>query len=416
MSASALLPLDDALALIREHVAVLPEQRVPLAEALGLELRQDVVADMDQPPFDRSAMDGFAVAGEGSDFEIMGELQPGEMPTVSLNEGQALRVFTGAQIPEGATRVIMQELTQVEGKTLHETERSNANFIRRKGEDAPKGKVLIKSGALIGATEASVMASVGVTRPLVQPIPRVVHFTTGNELVPPDEPPGLNQIRDSNTTLMAGLLTHSLGDLIHQEHLRDELETAVVRCQAIETKQDYDLMLLSGGASVGRYDIGKPLLERLGYTIHFTKLDLRPGKPLVFATRQKDDRTQVAFILPGNPVSHFVCYKVVISLALQKMVWDLEPVLALNHGFLSEDFAYKPSDRLTFWPGHGLIQDGEWQLRALPWQSSGDLQALLPANVLIQIKSMEKLIPSGTEVRMLHHFNPNVPTRKRRHA
>lgn len=405
---SALLPIEDALSLIREHVPTLPAQRVPLTEALGLELREDVVADMDQPPFDRSAMDGYAVAGDGSDFEIVGELQPGDTPSISLSEGQALRIFTGAQITTGATRVIMQELTQVDGTKLHETERASADFIRRKGEDAKKGKVLIESGKYIDSIEAAVMASVGVTQPLVLPRPKAVHFTTGNELVPPEETPALNQIRDSNSTLIAALLQEkSNTELVHQSRLRDDLDAALTRAQGVEEEHAYDLLLISGGASVGSYDIGKPLLERLGYTIHFTKIDLRPGKPLVFATRKQGDRTQVAFILPGNPVSHFVCFKLFVHAALERFeneAWhDIKelPIMLQFTATLVEEFAYKPSDRLTFWPAHTDLNNNDWIVHALPWQSSGDLQALLPANSLIKLKSQEKTIPLGSQLSVI---------------
>ncbi len=404
MSAPRLLPIEDALALIREHVPTLPEQRVPLAEALGLELREDVVADMDQPPFDRSAMDGYAVTGDGTDFVIVGELQPGDTPSVSLSEGQALRVFTGAQIPQGATRVIMQELTEVNGTKLHETERASANFIRRKGEDAAKGKVLIKSGSQIDSIEAAMMASVGVTQPLVLPRPKAVHFTTGNELVPPEQTPALNQIRDSNSTLIAALLHDSGTQLLHQSRLRDDLDLSLAMAQQVEEQHDYDLLLVSGGASVGSYDIGKPLLERLGYTIHFTKLDLRPGKPLVFATRKKGARTQVAFILPGNPVSHYVCYTLFVYAALQQLedhltCWDHNWPFDFSAHQLSEDFIYKPSDRLTLWPAQDFFIDSQPHVRALPWKSSGDLQALLyPMTGFIRIRSDQEVIPKGTLV------------------
>lgn len=406
MSASDLLPLEDALALIHEHVPVLPARQVPLVDSLGHELLQDVVADMDQPPFDRSAMDGYAVAGDGTDFEIEGELQPGDTPSIALSEGQALRVFTGAQIPVGATRVIMQELTQVDGTMLHETQRASTNFIRRQGEDAKKGKVLIRSGDYIRPVEASVMASVGVTHPWVKPCIRAMHLTTGNELVAPTATPNLNQIRDSNSTLIATILKNFSADLVHQTRISDDLETAVDCSSSVDQEEGYDLLLVSGGASVGKYDIGKPLLERLGYTIHFSKLDLRPGKPLVFATKKTEERTQVAFILPGNPVSHLVCFYYVVAEAFHAFdgdVWhpvDQRPRYSSVEATLREDFAYKPSHRLTYWPAyiHPCPVGEEVTVSALPWQSSGDMQALLPANAFLKIKSDQKLIPKGTVV------------------
>ncbi len=375
-----MISLTQARALIAESISPLAAQPAALEMAFARVLREDVRADADLPAFDRSAMDGYAVALDDASekFRIVGEIQPGAGPSFKINRGECARIFTGAQIPEGASQVLMQENVCVENGFIIPTQRSPAVHIRKRGEDARLGDLLLKSGTWLGAGELALLASLGVVSPKISPPVRVAHFTTGNELVPPSATPGPGQIRDSNSALVGAFVRQFGGEISRQQTVADDFDLLLEEVQRDE--DNFDLLLVSGGASVGDYDFGKKLLVALGFSIHFEKINLRPGKPLVFATREN----QAAFILPGNPVSHLVTLHVAVRLAL-------EIFSAVNHSWplakirLAEDFDGRPDARETFWPARVEIQNGELVVRALRWQSSGDVTGLTGANALLQL-------------------------------
>ena len=377
-----MISLAEARALIAEKILPLPAQPTSLEMAHGRRLREDILADEDQPAFDRSAMDGYAVGLEddSKQFRIVGEIQPGTAPPFQINRGECARIFTGAQIPAGASQVLMQEHVRVEGGIIFPSQRSRVTQIRQRGEDARKGDLLLRSGARLGAGELALLASLGVVEPKVSAPVRVAHLVTGNELVEPAVKPGPGQIRDSNSTLVAALIRQFGGEISLQENVADDFNLLLERVRAVS--DNYDLLLVSGGASVGDYDFGKRLLGALGCQIHFEQINLRPGKPLVFATRGE----QVAFILPGNPVSHFVTMQVAVRLALERFA-GAEASWPLVNLRLAEAFNHRPDARETFWPGRVAVVNGELVVRALRWQSSGDVTGLTGANALLQLTS-----------------------------
>ena len=391
-----MISLAEARVLIQANIRPLAAQTVALAGAHGRVLREDVRAREDMPAFDRSAMDGYAVAldDDSKQFCMVGEIQPGVAPQFKIKNGEAARIFTGAQIPEGASQVIMQEHVRVEGNSITPTQRNRATNIRKLGEDARKGDLLLKAGTRLGAGELALLASLGVVEPKVSPPVRVAHFTTGNELVPPSETPGPGQIRDSNSALVGSFVRQFDGEISRQEMMPDNFE---LLCEEVQRDADnFDLLLISGGASVGDYDFGKKLLGALGFQIHFEKINLRPGKPLVFATR----RNQAAFILPGNPVSHFVTLHVAVRLALELFAsaaasWPLAKIR------LAESVEYRPDPRETFWPARVTIENGGLVARALRWQSSGDVTGMTGANALLQFTSATQTLTAGSDVNAL---------------
>ena len=375
-----MISLAAARALIAEKISPLPPQPVALAMAFARVLRAEVQADADLPAFDRSAMDGYAVAldDDSEMFRRVGEIQPGIEPKIKIQRGECARIFTGAQIPVGASQVLMQENVRVENGCIIPVSRGRGTNIRQRGEDARQGDLLLSAGTRLGAGELALLASLGVTQPPVSPPVRVAHFVTGNELVAPSQIPGAGQIRDSNSTLVAALVHQFGGEISKQENVPDDFDLLLGKVRAAE--DNFNLLLVSGGASVGDYDFGKKLLGALGFEIHFEKINLRPGKPLVFATRG----SQAAFILPGNPVSHFVTLHVAVRLALEKFsgAKDTWPLVKIR---LAENFEFRPDMRETFWPAHVEIQHGELVVRALRWQSSGDVTGLTGVNALIQL-------------------------------
>ena len=388
--------LAEARSLIAEKIAPLAAVALPLAEAQGRVLRADVAAGEDMPAFDRSAMDGYAVGAddESERFRVVGEIQPGSAPAVELRPGECVRIFTGAQIPAGASQVIMQENVERDGEWIAPRQRDAKTWIRHRGEDARRGDVLLRAGVRLRAGELALLAQLGVTQPRVSPAPRVIHFATGNELTDPASAPAAGQIRDSNSTLLAALLADCGARLVRQRRCGDELQTLIAAASAADDA--WDALLISGGASVGDYDFGVRALEALGFTIHFRQINLRPGKPLVFATRGR----QVAFVIPGNPVSHFVTFHAAIRLALECM--ESAPVswpLALAE--LAEDLPAQPDARETFWPAHVEIRDGGLRAQPLAWQSSGDLRGLVGTNALLPIAAGTQPMRAGSHVNAL---------------
>ena len=376
-----MISLAEARSVIAQAVRPLDPAAVPLAEAHGRVLRDDVCAPEDLPAFDRSAMDGYAVAADDPSgrFRVVAEIQPGAAPAVEICRGECARIFTGAQIPPGASQVIMQEMAEREGEWMTPRQRDAKTWIRNRGEEARREDLLLGAGTRLRAGEVSLLAQLGVTAPRVSPAPRVLHFTTGNELVDPATQPGAGQIRDSNSTLVNALLAETGARLTAQDRCGDTLD-GLVGAIAAHPAEHWDVLLISGGASVGDYDFGTRALEQLGFTVRFRQINLRPGKPLVFATRG----SQLAFVIPGNPVSHFVTFHVAIRLALECLEdgprsWPLVRVA------LAEELPAKPDARETWWPARVVIADSALRAHPLPWQSSGDLRGLVAANGLLRI-------------------------------
>ncbi len=376
-----MLSLHEARSLIELHTPAREAIRLPLAEARGRILREDVVAPDDLPAFDRSAMDGYAVAldDRSERFRVVAEIQPGPPPEgLSIGRGECARVFTGAPIPPGASQVIMQEETRREGEFMVPLRRDAETHIRRRGEDLRQGETVLRTGTRLGPAELSALAFLGEVEPRVSPAPRVLHLATGRELVAPRETPQLGQIRDSNSTLIAAQLAAAGAQMIGQTRCGDDLPDLLEAIGRFDA-DTWDLLLISGGASVGDYDFGQRALAELGFTVQFTKLNLRPGKPLIFATRDR----QVAFVIPGNPVSHFVLFHVAIQAALDCLE-GLAPSWALMEVPLAAPIPGSANPRDTFWPAR-LSLSPRLQAQALRWQSSGDLTGILGANALIFI-------------------------------
>jgi molybdopterin molybdotransferase len=376
-----MISLAQARQLIVEKISPRPARSGSLSEACGRILLEDARAPEDLPAFDRSAMDGYAMSmtDDSPRFRVVGEIQPGEIPAFRVEQGECARIFTGAAIPEGASQVLMQEHTAREGDYVTPLQRPSATFIRRRGEDARTGDLLLASGTRLGPGELSLLATLGVARPCFSPAVRVAHFVTGNELIDASAAVTPGKVRDSNSVLVEAFVRQQGGEMVRQARVRDDFDLLLQTAR--EAEGSYDLLLVSGGASVGDYDFGGKLLRALGFVIHFDKMNLRPGKPLIFATRE----ATAAFILPGNPVSHFVTLHAAVRGALARLsggsvVW---PSVKIR---LAEDLNFRPDARETLWPGRVSVENGALAARALHWQSSGDVTGLAGANALLQME------------------------------
>lgn len=390
--------VDETIATIRAQCEPLHVERVDLKQALGRTLRELVLTDADQPRFDRSSMDGYAVRldDRGEAFRVVDQIRAGDWKLRDLKPGEAVQIATGGALPCEGLQVVMKEDVRVEGDQIVIVDRDAERYIRFKGEDAIAGQVLIEEGTTLGPGALALMASVGCIQPSVTRLPSVLHVATGSEIVPPHENPGHGQIRDSNSTFVRAFLEQSG---ITPQQVRVPEERAAIH-SAIRNPQSaigsVDLLLISGGASVGEHDFTRRLLEELGYTIHIRRTTTRPGKPMIFGSRGR----AVAFGLPGNPLAHFVCLNLYVRQALWRFAGS-KKAPDFRTGVLAADFAACSNERETLWPARMEVDEGEDRLNPLRWQSSGDLTSLATANALVRIPPNQGPLSRGVRLLFL---------------
>ena len=377
-----MITVDEAQAAVWERVPTLNPESVPLEAAWSRVLRADVLSDRDLPPFDRAAMDGFAVraedAGEaGARLRVTGEIRAGAWPDRAVGPGEAMRIMTGAPAPEGANAVIQVERTKaIDAEVLLETAVSAGQNIVPRGSEALLGAVLLREGVRIGAAHLAVLASVGQIAPLVSRRPRVAVIVTGDEVVDPRTRPGAAQIRNANGPALLAAV-HEAGGLASDfgivsddpEKTRDAIGRALHR--------GHDAIVLSGGVSAGDFDFVEAALGDLGVTLHVTAVRVKPGAPFVFGTKG----ATLIFGLPGNPVSAQVTFELFVRPALLKMQGA--------HAFLRPRFEAvldgpltNRSNRRNYLPVR--VSRGADGLHAQPirTQGSGDTVAHALANAL----------------------------------
>lgn len=399
-----MLSLHEARLMVLRRIVPLPVGGAFLSEAVGRRLGVDIRATEDQPAFDRSAMDGYAFpSANGTEkMRVLGEVQPGEGREWVVGRSECVRIFTGGRVPEGCDCVLPQEQARREGEWMTPVTLPVRSWIRRRGEDARAGDVLLRAGARLGAGDIAMLASVGVACPVVSSRARVVHVVTGNELVPLSATPAAGQIRDSNSALIGALIREAGAVMVRQSRAGDSLDALVGQIEAAP-RSDWDVLLVSGGAGGGDFDFGARALERLGFEIHFQTVNVRPGKPLIFGTRG----AQVAFVVPGNPVSHFVTFHLVIRMALEALC-GMPEVLAMGDPAaetvrlpLRGAWDFKSDVRETWCPARMVPAEGRLSVEPLAWQSSGDLRGLAGVNALVRVRPQEAPVAADGNVECL---------------
>ena len=377
----ALIPVERAFALILEHTPQAPIVRVPLTEALGHYLAEDVLADRDLPPFDRCTVDGYAVLASDTRsapdvLEVIEEVAAGASATKPLKPGQAIRIMTGAPLPPGADAVIMQERTSIPrpGYVCFEMKMRSGQNVSPRGEDARTGQAVLTKGAYIGTAEVGILATVGCAQVPVLRKPTIAVLGTGNDLVEPSETPGAAQIRNSNSYQ---LLTQCAANHFAAKYLgvaRDEREQTR---KLIETGLESDVLISTGGVSVGAHDHVGASLTELGVDIRFDKIAVKPGKPPTFGVR--GDRIDVG--LPGNPVAALVCFHLFVMTALRQRMGAADPLPRWIPLPIATDLKAS-GDRPTFRPCKLTTKDGLAAVAPLEWHGSGHLAALAGADGL----------------------------------
>ncbi|UIP05706.1 molybdopterin molybdotransferase MoeA [Erythrobacter sp. SDW2] len=298
MSAS-MLTVEEAQARMLALIAPLPVEGVPVEQAVGRYLAETLLAARTQPPADLSAMDGYAVAGPGPWHKI-GESRCGEPFTGALTACQCVRISTGAILPEGADRILIQEDVVVEGDRVTAAEEPVlGQHIRRKGFEFAAGDTLLPSGTLMGPAQLALVRSAGHSAVPVRRVPTVAIFDSGDELASDPAACAVHQIPASNGAMLGAMAAALPCKLTLGAPLPDRLDAIVA---ALEAQSDADLLVLTGGASVGDHDLARPALLAVGAELDFWKVAMRPGKPLMVARRGR----QLVLGLPGNPVSAYV--------------------------------------------------------------------------------------------------------------
>lgn len=406
-----LLPVADALALVLQQTQPLPAKVTPLTAAVGQVLAVAVTAPEPLPPFPASVKDGYAVVaadGPGS-YPVIGEVTAGRVADFRVHAGAVAYITTGAPLPAGADAVVMVEettpLPAANGQRLVQIGRQvqPGDDIRAIGADIDAGETVLPAGIHLGAAEVGLLATVGAAQVQVHPRPRVAILSTGDELVEPDQATGPGQIRDSNRAMLyaavlaAGGLPLDLGiagDALHLLEAKIEAGLAAA-----------DVLLTSGGVSMGDLDLIKPLLERTG-TVHFGRIRMKPGKPLTFATVMRGGQQKLVFGLPGNPVSSLVTYYLFVAPALHKLAGWTNPHLPRVQAHLAQPLAldaYRPEYHRATLTWESALNDGRGGYLAVSTgrQASSRLLSMRTANALLELPQAEGILPGGTVVSAL---------------
>lgn len=385
-----MLRIEDALELILTHTpaATNNKEEVPLADALGRVLRQDVISDLDLPPFDRARMDGYAVRSvdvraatttQPVVLQEIGEAVAGQAFHGFVGVGEAVRIMTGAPVPPGADSVQKIEVIHAQNGIveIQEPTKPNQNITPR-GIEAKAGNLMLSAGAIITPAAAAVLASFGYAMVDVSLRPRLVLLSTGSELVEVWEKPSAAQIRNSNTFSLAGYAEATGAEVLSAGIVRDDFtETKLAIAEAAAMA---DVVMLSGGVSMGDYDLVKPALVELGAEILVEKVAMHPGKPTVFA---KLGETLI-FGLPGNPVSVAVSFHIFARPALLKMQGASELHLPRVVAHAASNVKGAPPRR-SHQPARLMIRNGRAEVEPLKWAGSSDVVAFRQADALIVV-------------------------------
>ena len=384
---------------IRAAMQPAATETVPVAQAAGRILRQRVTAERDQPPFDRVTMDGIAIAHAGfaagaRRFPVQATQAAGD-PALTLSAGHCIEIMTGASLPDGADCIVPVERITIDGgaATIEAGYAAEPRqFIHGRGSDHRRGTELLTPGTRITPMDIAVISSCGLTEVEVSRRPRVCVISTGNELVPAGEPIAPHQIRLSNgPALVAMLERHGVTECRH-DHIRDEPEVLTERIGA--HLEAADVLVLSGGVSMGKADYLPGVLEALGVEVVFHKISQRPGKPMWFGTGPVG---QPVFALPGNPVSTLVCCRQYVLPALDAAAGARDP--APEFASLAEDVSFAP--KLTcFLPARFLSSVGGPVL-AMPVHpnTSGDFASLSGTDGYVELPLEQTEFPKGTPLR-----------------
>ena len=404
-----MLTYEEAKVTILAHAKAQEPEKVDFRNSVGRALAEDLFALEDQPPFDNSAVDGYAVklnaiANATSEHPVILRCQEymfaGRLDTVSLQVGECVQVATGAPMPLGADAVVMREqVVRKDDQVYFSHPTQNGNNLRRRGRDMSIGDPLFPVGTTIAPTHLVLLAAQGLVEvPLYKRL-RINILSTGTELVDPTIKPGPGQIREANSFLLEALLQTEACEVTRLHRVVDDLEGTI---KVLDEALKADVLLISGGVSVGDSDFVKPALKELGVEEIFWRVKIKPGKPLFFG---KLGETKV-FGLPGNPASTFVLFEELVRPYLRKCLGHQQIEVPMRSAKITEDFD-ETSERLQLLRAHWHHQDGTDWVRPVPQQGSFSIASIAQANSLIHMPENSQPLRSGQSVRvrpLAHRF------------
>ncbi len=405
-AADRLLTVDEALEGILTRIRPLGTRETPLLDAIGRTLAADVVADRDVPPFRNSAMDGYAVRGADVAtapvrLKVIGTVAAGAMPDRAVHPGEAMRIMTGAPMPDGADTVVRVEDTDNADDVVTVTAPTKAGIsVRQAGEDLTQGTTVLPKGTVLRPAEIGVLASLGVPKPLVIARPRVAVMATGDEIVEPSEVPGPGKIRNSNSySLASAIWTSGCGPWLRPV-VRDTPDSLRA---ALHDAMEADAIVTSGGVSVGDHDWVKPVVSEMG-RIDVWAIAIRPGRPLAFGEiRGVGGRTVPIFGLPGNPVSALLTFELFVRPALLKMSGRTKLFRPRAQAKLL-DAVDKPAELRFF--ARGIYDATAGTVRLTGPQGSGILRSMALANCLLDLPPGPESFAAGETVAVILTDHP----------
>jgi molybdopterin molybdotransferase len=392
------ISVEEALSAIDRETAALGSEPLPVAEAGGRVLARPVLSDVDWPPFDTSAMDGYAIllADAGTPgarvAERSGTVAAGDAPPPPLSPGEAVRVMTGAPVPPGTQAVVpVEQAERRDGQVVLAAAPRPGAHLRRRGESVAAGVELLPAGRRLSATDVALAALAGADPVAVYRRPRVAIAATGNELVPASQRPGPGQLRDSNSPMLASLCRERGISPRILPRARDETR-GLAALFGMDVAQSADVILTSGGVSAGDFDLVPAEAARHGFSLVFHGVAIRPGKPLAFGRRGN----VFWFGLPGNPVSASVGFRLFVRRAFDRLEGVEQPGPSRFFAALSSEV--RPGKRETW--KDALFTAGADGARVAPVSSAGshDIAAHSRANALVRIPPGDRNLPAGSPV------------------
>jgi len=397
-SAARDLVISRSTSLFASDIAPKPTISLSVGDALGCVLAEEILTDREYPPFNRSTRDGYAVhsaeASAGATLQCVGEIRAGDTVQEPLAQGTCVQIMTGAGLPPSADAVVMIEFTHRDGDviTFERATQPGQNFVPQ-GSESAAGDVALSPGLRLGFAELAVAAQVGHAKLHCWKKPRLAILSTGDEVVPTTEIPGPFHIRNSNSVSLAAQVQLAGGTPVPVGNALDRPDDLSTK---IELGLREDILVLSGGVSMGKYDLVESVLRSMGAEFYFDAVAIRPGKPAVFGRC----RNTLIFGLPGNPVSTMVTFQLFVTPAIDILSGASARPLNALEATLAAPVQEKPG--LThFLPARLSWPESRPQVRTVRWQGSGDITAMTQANCFLIVPADRTDIPAGDRVSVL---------------
>jgi len=364
-------------------------EKISIKDSLNRVLAQDIISKIDMPPYNKSAMDGYAIfSGDDSErFKVIEIIPAGRVPKKEIKKGECSKIMTGAIVPKGSDKIVIKEKTKEKDGFMRVTEDDDLKNICYAAEDIKSGDNLLKCGTKIRASEVGIIASLGIDSINVYKNPDIGILTTGSEIIEPGKELLKGQIYNSNAYSISAQFAQIGINTKFGGVIPDNIEKTRKKISDFFSK--VDVLIISGGVSMGDYDYVPGVLEDLGVKLHFTRVAIKPGKPTLFGTMGK----KIFFGLPGNPVSTFVISEVIIKPFVYKMMGHKYSPFFIK-GIMSEDFRREKTKRASYIPVN--YRDGFVDI--IEYHGSAHLNSLSKANALLRIPKGVKEILKGTNV------------------